>query len=160
MGRRGIHRKRGEMDACQYAVGMFWHVEQRDACYPLDCWTDIRLLMTDTPGPGQGEEQMTRDVLEAWLQKMPEHSTALVFSHVQIEDPRVIQSDHSRYGRFQELIELYTKPGDIVADPFCGSSSFGVTAIQLGRSYIGTDIQRTQVEASFKALTERKVDGT
>ena len=142
------------MDAREHALRTFWHVEQRDAGNPLDCWSDIRLLMTDTPGPGQGEEEMTREVLEAWLRKMPEHSTALVFSHVRIEDPRVIQSDHSRYGRFEELIELYTKPGDLTADPFCGSSRFGVEAIRLGRSYVGTDIQRTQVEASINALKE------
>jgi site-specific DNA-methyltransferase (adenine-specific) len=38
-----------------------------------------------------------------------------------------------------ELVELFTDPGDLVLDPFCGSGSLGVVCIRLGRRYIGID---------------------
>ena len=38
------------------------------------------------------------------------------------------------------LIEQSSKPGDVVADPFMGSGSVGVAALELGRRFIGTDL--------------------
>ncbi len=38
------------------------------------------------------------------------------------------------------FIRLFTKPGDVVLDPFVGSGTSGVAAKQLGRRYIGIDI--------------------
>ena len=38
-----------------------------------------------------------------------------------------------------ELVELFTDPGDLVLDPFCGSGSLGIACVRLGRRYIGMD---------------------
>lgn len=38
-----------------------------------------------------------------------------------------------------ELVELFTDPGELVLDPFCGSGSLGLACIRLGRRYIGID---------------------
>lgn len=38
-----------------------------------------------------------------------------------------------------ELVELFTDPGDLVLDPFCGSGSLGIACMRLGRRYIGMD---------------------
>lgn len=43
-------------------------------------------------------------------------------------------------GILRPLIEAFTKPGDIVLDPFCGSGSTLVAARDLGRSYIGIEL--------------------
>jgi DNA modification methylase len=40
------------------------------------------------------------------------------------------------------LVESFSKPGDIVLDPFCGSGSSLVAAEKLGRKYIGIEIDR------------------
>ena len=38
------------------------------------------------------------------------------------------------------LIEVFTKPGELIVDPFCGSGSFGITANEMGRKFIGAEI--------------------
>jgi site-specific DNA-methyltransferase (adenine-specific) len=45
-----------------------------------------------------------------------------------------------------------TNPGDLVFDPFCGSSTTGVSAISLGRKYIGSDTDLKYIELSIKRL--------
>jgi site-specific DNA-methyltransferase (adenine-specific) len=38
------------------------------------------------------------------------------------------------------LIERYTRPGDLILDPFCGSGTTGVACVQTGRRFIGIEI--------------------
>lgn len=52
----------------------------------------------------------------------------------------------------KRIIEASTEPGDIILDPFCGSSTTGVAAKQLGRRYIGIDKEREYIELSIKRL--------
>jgi len=39
------------------------------------------------------------------------------------------------------LIETATKPGDTVLDPYMGSGTTGVAALQAGRRFIGIEIE-------------------
>jgi len=50
------------------------------------------------------------------------------------------------------LVRLFTKPGDAVLDPFCGSGTSVKTAAQAGRFGIGIDI-----EPSYIRLAERRL---
>jgi site-specific DNA-methyltransferase (adenine-specific) len=52
------------------------------------------------------------------------------------------------------LIEQSSKPGEVVADPFMGSGSVGVAAAQLGRRFIGTDLNPVAVRLSADRLKE------
>jgi SAM-dependent methyltransferase len=45
----------------------------------------------------------------------------------------------------EQLIEYYTKPGDTVLDPFCGSGMTGVAAAPLGRKVLLSDISPAAV---------------
>lgn len=55
------------------------------------------------------------------------------------------------------FILAHTSEGDIVADPFCGSSSTGVCALKHGRRYIGCDINISAINISTERLQEVKV---
>ena len=44
------------------------------------------------------------------------------------------------------LINLYSYEGDVVLDPFCGSGTTIIAAIQNNRNYIGYDIKEEYVE--------------
>ncbi len=50
------------------------------------------------------------------------------------------------------FIKLFTKPGDIVLDPFIGSGTTAVAATELGRNYTGIDILEEYVELSNSQL--------
>lgn len=55
----------------------------------------------------------------------------------------------------ERILEASSLPGDLVLDPFCGSSSTGVAAKALGRRYIGIDSEEEYLELSRRRLEER-----
>ena len=40
----------------------------------------------------------------------------------------------------EQLIEIFSMPGDLIVDPFAGSGTFGVVAQKMGRRFIGAEI--------------------
>lgn len=52
-----------------------------------------------------------------------------------------------------ELVELFTDPGDVILDPFCGSGTLLRAAQDLGRKAIGIEI-----DPKFCALSQRRVE--
>lgn len=54
----------------------------------------------------------------------------------------------------QRCIELFTRPGDIVVDPFCGSGTTLVAANGLGRRYIGGDLSLEYAGIACKRLRD------
>jgi site-specific DNA-methyltransferase (adenine-specific) len=61
-----------------------------------------------------------------------------------------------------ELVELFTDPGDLVLDPFCGSGTTGVACLRLGRRFVGIEkdakyaaVARERLEAEARGLTLR-----
>jgi site-specific DNA-methyltransferase (adenine-specific) len=50
------------------------------------------------------------------------------------------------------FIQLFTKPGDVVLDPFVGSGTTAVAAKELKRHYIGIDISREFCEIARKRV--------
>ena len=52
----------------------------------------------------------------------------------------------------KHIIKIASNPGDIVFDPFMGVGSTGVAAIELGRKFIGCEIEKNYFDASKKRL--------
>ncbi|EEQ57897.1 hypothetical protein CBFG_01607 [Clostridiales bacterium 1_7_47FAA] len=52
------------------------------------------------------------------------------------------------------LIENSTRPGDIVLDPFIGSGTTAVACIELGRQYIGYEINEGYFEVAQKRIQD------
>lgn len=55
------------------------------------------------------------------------------------------------------FIKLFTKPGDLVLDPFIGSGTTARGAMQLGRNYVGIDINPEYVDISIARLTDVQI---
>lgn len=60
-----------------------------------------------------------------------------------------------------KIILASTKENDLILDPFCGTSTTGVSAVNLNRRYIGIDNDRKYIEISKKRFEEvkEKYDG-
>ena len=52
------------------------------------------------------------------------------------------------------FIQLFTKKGDVVLDPFMGSGSTAVAALLNHRNYLGTEIQSEYVKEATKNIRE------
>lgn len=51
------------------------------------------------------------------------------------------------------LVENYTRPGDLVFDPYMGSGTTGVAAISLGRRFVGSEI-----DPAYFAIAQRRIE--
>jgi len=56
----------------------------------------------------------------------------------------------------RRLIELYTFRGDLVLDPFIGSGSTAVAAVETGRHYVGFDTNPTYLEVARARIAEAR----
>ena len=54
------------------------------------------------------------------------------------------------------LIEILTNTGDKILDPFCGSASFGVTALLLKRDYVGIEKDEKYFQIAQKNIEDIK----
>lgn len=54
----------------------------------------------------------------------------------------------------KEIVELFTDDGDTILDPFAGSGTTGVAAIQLGRHFVGWER-----DANYHAIATRRLRG-
>jgi site-specific DNA-methyltransferase (adenine-specific) len=46
----------------------------------------------------------------------------------------------------KRIIEASTNPGDLILDPFCGSATTGVAALELNRRFIGIDMSKEYLD--------------
>jgi site-specific DNA-methyltransferase (adenine-specific) len=59
-----------------------------------------------------------------------------------------------------DLMRRFVKPGDSVMDPFLGSGTTGVVALQQHCSFVGYDVDKKSVDISALRLTEAAGDKT
>lgn len=57
------------------------------------------------------------------------------------------------------LVEIYTKPGQVIIDPFMGSGTTGVAAIQLGRKFIGIEKDPKYFDIACKRIEQAVAQG-
>ncbi len=55
------------------------------------------------------------------------------------------------------FIKLFTEPNDIVLDPFVGSGTTAVAATQLGRKYVGIDIESRFIEICQERISDTQI---
>ena len=49
-------------------------------------------------------------------------------------------------------MNVYTKEGDFVYDPFMGTGTTGVACKMIGRNFVGSEISKLQVEHSVQRI--------
>lgn len=58
------------------------------------------------------------------------------------------------------LLRDFADPGELICDPYAGSSTTGVAALRLGCRFIGIERQAQHVEASRKRLRSLDLSAT
>ncbi len=52
----------------------------------------------------------------------------------------------------EKLVLMYSSPGDLVFDPFCGSGTVGIACVRHGRRYVGCEISPVYFRVAESAL--------
>lgn len=55
------------------------------------------------------------------------------------------------------FIKLFTKPGDVVLDPFVGSGTTAFSALHLGRHFVGIDVNPEYIQLSNQRIFEKQI---
>jgi site-specific DNA-methyltransferase (adenine-specific) len=56
----------------------------------------------------------------------------------------------------ERIILAASNKGDVILDPFAGSSTTGIAAVKYGRNFIGIDMEKDYLELSMKRYKELK----
>ena len=99
----------------------------------------------------------------AWVYSRPEGikmKFGNIWNFIEVDDGGADES--KTYHKFQqstdvfvELVRRFSRPGDLVVDPQCGTGSTGVACRQLGRRFVGGDIDANMVAmARHRIATE------
>jgi len=76
------------------------------------------------------------------------------------------KSDEKKFGKhptqkpldlLKRIVLASTNKGDIVLDPFTGSSTTGIASIMHGRKFIGVDLEKNYLDLSIKRFNELKL---
>lgn len=61
-------------------------------------------------------------------------------------------------GGMKDIIEKFTDAGQLILDPFLGGGTTGVAAVTMGRKFIGTDIDKKNIDISMERIKESYQD--
>lgn len=116
--------------------GGSWHVWDKRAYSTIDdSFADIEFIWASARAKSEVIEHLWKGVQQASEKGSPKY-------HVSQKPVRVMR----------HLVEKYTKPGDLVLDPFAGSGSTGVACLQSGRRCI-----LIEKDARYIPIIERRI---
>jgi site-specific DNA-methyltransferase (adenine-specific) len=101
------------------------------------------------PSPGYLKDK--RYKAKEWLYRLPDHwhwTTASAFNHDRLHP------NQKNVECLKDMISLSSNEGEIVFDPFSGSGSTLVAAKELGRNYIGCELDEKYYEIATNRLKE------
>lgn len=110
--------------------------------------------------PGMGYESIVASWCGAGRSKWNGGGRHGVFTHPQRDDNTPKQHMTQKpLGLMRELVALFTNPADVLLDPFMGSGTTGVAAIQLGRKFIGIEREPKYFDIACKRIEQAVAQG-
>ena len=82
----------------------------------------------------------------------------------QIDTPKSYEKTYGKHPTqkplelLRRIILASTNKGDLILDPFTGSSTTGIMALKLGRKFIGIDLEKEYLELSVKRFEEEFIN--
>jgi DNA modification methylase/DNA-directed RNA polymerase subunit RPC12/RpoP len=116
----------------------------------MNMQTSIYPRLYLTPNPHFGDlatpDQPVKQVYEPFAQSVSAGKNTYVY------DAHTYHTKVPPQG-IEDMIEYYTRPGDVVLDPFCGSGMTGIAATQKGRKALLSDLSPAAVFIAYNLNT-------
>jgi site-specific DNA-methyltransferase (adenine-specific) len=154
------NRLRDEWEYCFHMTKQkHFAMYQDEVRKPIGKWAEKRLAKLTGKSNGRHNSEnrsgFGRD-LRNWVNKstvLPGNTVTVPLVGKNMEHPAVFP-----VGLPEFFIKLFTKPGDIILDPFAGSGSTGVAAEELKRNVVLIDSKTEYFEVMKKRLNTHKSD--
>jgi site-specific DNA-methyltransferase (adenine-specific) len=52
-----------------------------------------------------------------------------------------------------ELVTLFSQPGDLICDPFCGSGTTGIACVRTGRKFVGIELDQRYFDLTCRRIS-------
>jgi site-specific DNA-methyltransferase (adenine-specific) len=124
---------------------------------PIGEWADSRLKKLSETDKRRDESRVQSGFgknISNWVGKEMVYPSNVL--HMATESSNKKHSAVFPVGLPAWFIKLFTKPDDVVLDPFMGSGTTGVAAKQLGRYYVGIEKESEYCGVASKRLTQVK----
>ncbi len=155
----------GNLETYAYEIGLYlydkriWH---KDPAWANCRWTTNTLKAVSESEdiyifwkPGEYEVNRDRLTPEEWKE----------WGYRQIWNISSVRANNVHPAMFptelaSRVIKLYTNPGDLVLDPFMGSGTTAVAAIECGRHFVGFEQSAKYVEVAYSKVQKAVFDSS
>jgi len=104
-------------------------------------------------------KRMNKQMRSVWIVESPKHSVWAINTPNSWEKEFGKHPTQKPFELLKRIVLASTKKGDVILDPFTGSSTTGLAAVVSGRKFIGVDTEKKYLDLSirrFKDLNRNK----
>ena len=149
------NRFRDAWERClHFSKAKKFRMYQEEVMVPIGDWADSRLRHLSETDQDRDESRVGSGFgknVSNWLDRDFVYPTNVL--HMATESSNRGHSASFPIGLPTWFIELFTRPGDLVLDPFIGSGTTAVAAIRLGRHYLGAELNREYYQLADEAIS-------
>ena len=150
------NRFRDAWERClHFAKAKRFRMFQDEVMVPVGRWADSRLRKLSETDQTRDESRVGSGFgknVSNWLERDYVYPTNVL--HMATESSNRGHSASFPVGLPMWFIQLFTRPEDVVLDPFIGVGTTAVAAIRLGRHYIGAELNPRYYALAHNAISE------
>jgi site-specific DNA-methyltransferase (adenine-specific) len=118
------------------------------------------------PLPGQQSRIMGRHVMQSWKPWVTftngQWPSGRIDWHPDMLDPSYRAKDQYRWQQDPNptllLIDALSDEGSLIVDPFTGTGSYGIAALQMGRKFIGVELDSDRFNGAAERLAAKETE--
>lgn len=95
-------------------------------------------------------KRMNKQMRSVWIVEAPRHSVWAINTPNSWEKKFGKHPTQKPFELLKRIVLASTKKGDVILDPFTGSSTTGLAAVVNGRKFIGVDTEKKYLDLSIK----------
>jgi site-specific DNA-methyltransferase (adenine-specific) len=142
----------------QFNKAKKFHMYQESVMVPVGDWAKDRLAKLSETDKTRDESKVGSGFgknVSNWLGRSMVYPTNVI--HMATECSNRNHSATFPVELPAWFMKLFTQPGDLVLDPFMGSGTTALAAVQLGRYFVGTDINKEYIELARKRVAQEQI---